>query len=126
MEFTAEKQRQGQELLQTLIQKSWDDETFKNQLVNNPKDAIESVLGKSMTIPEGKKFIVVDQTDENTVFINIPAKPDLSNFELTQEQLEAIAGGKTSYDGLNPFVWIGIGAHEVVNLMHEACKNGYN
>ena len=113
--ITIEQQQKGQELMQTLIQKSWESETFKNKLVNNPKDAIESVLGKSMTIPKGKKFIAVDQTDENTVFINIHAKPDLSNFELTGEQLEAIAGGKTSYTGLNPFVWIGIGAHELWN-----------
>ena len=42
MNFT-EKQEKGQEILQTLITKSWQDETFKQELINSPKAIIEKV-----------------------------------------------------------------------------------
>ena len=96
MEFTAEKQRQGQELFQTLVQKSWESETFKNQLISNPEVTIESILGKSMTIPKGKSIIVEDQTDQNVIYLNIPGQVDMDEIELTEQQLELVAGGSTA------------------------------
>lgn len=82
-----------QELLQSIIQKSWEDEAFKQELIANPVKTIEELTGEKMNIPEGKTLVVKDQTDEATVFINIPAEPDMENMELNEEQLEAIAGG---------------------------------
>ncbi|AXG69008.1 NHLP leader peptide domain protein [Kordia sp. SMS9] len=83
----------GQELMQELITRAWESETFKLQLVNDPKAAIESVTGKSFELPEGKRVVVQDQSDDNVVYINIPAKPNLDEMELTDEQLEKVAGG---------------------------------
>ena len=87
MEFS-----QAQKLYAGVVQKAWEDAEFKAELVANPVDAIEKLTEKKISIPEGKKLVVRDQTDESTVFINIPAKPEV-DAELNEEQLEAVAGG---------------------------------
>lgn len=92
MEPTKQQQK-SEELLQTIITKAWEDETFKQELIANPKETIVQVTGDSVKFPEGKTLVVEDQTDENTVFLNIPAEPNLEDMELNEEQLEAIAGG---------------------------------
>ena len=93
MKLTAAQQK-WQELLQTIITKSWEDEFFKQELIANPIDAIEKATGERINLPEGKTLFVKDQTDDSVVYINIPAEPHMENLELSEEQLEAIAGGK--------------------------------
>ena len=88
MEFTAE-----QKLYADLVQKAWEDANFKKALVENPVAAIESFTGQKLNLPAGKTLVVRDQTDESTVYINIPAQEDMSDVELSEEQLEAAAGG---------------------------------
>ncbi len=87
MEFTQE-----QKLYAEIVQKAWEDANFKKELVANPVATIEKFTGKKMNLPEGKTFVVRDQTDESTVYINIPAKAEV-DAELNEEQLEAVAGG---------------------------------
>lgn len=87
MEFTQEQQ-----LYAEIVQKAWEDEAFKKELVANPVKAIENLTGHKLNIPEGKTFVVRDQTAEDTVYINIPAKQEV-DAELNEEQLESIAGG---------------------------------
>ncbi|MEA5427829.1 MULTISPECIES: NHLP leader peptide family RiPP precursor [Arcicella] len=89
MEFTQE-----QKLYAEIVQKAWESPEFKNELMTNPLGAIENHLGQKINLPAGKKLVVRDQTDEATVYINIPAKPNLEDVELDEEQLEAVAGGK--------------------------------
>jgi len=84
---------QEQKLYSEIVQKAWEDAEFKEELVANPVAAIEKITGKKLTLPEGTKFVVRDQTDESTVYINIPAKSNLDNVELNEDQLEAVAGG---------------------------------
>ena len=88
MEFTQE-----QKLLQQVVHQAWEDAKFKNELMANPLVAIEKLTGKKLNLPEGKTLVVRDQTDESTVFINIPAKQKMDDVELNEEQLEAVAGG---------------------------------
>ena len=87
MEFSQE-----QKLYAEVVQKAWEDADFKKELVANPVDAIEKLTGKKISLPDGKTLVVRDQTDESTVYINIPAKPEV-DAELNEEQLEAVAGG---------------------------------
>ena len=87
MEFTAE-----QKLYADIVQKAWEDANFKKALVENPVATIESFTGQKLNLPAGKTLVVRDQTDEQTVYINIPAIPEV-NVELNEEQLEAVAGG---------------------------------
>lgn len=82
-----------QQLLQKIIGEAWENESFKQELINSPVAAIEKLTGVKMEIPEGKTIVVRDQTNESTVYINIPAEPSLDNVELNEEQLEAVAGG---------------------------------
>ena len=92
MELTNEQQK-SQELLQTIIQKAWEDEAFKQELIANPLDAIEKATGDRVSIPEGKTLIVKDQTNDAVIYINIPAEPNMDDMELSEEQLEDVAGG---------------------------------
>ena len=78
--------------LQKVVNKAWDDAQFKSELVANPKAAIESATG--LKVPESVNIVVNDQTDGDTVYLNIPAKPDYESMELTDEQLEQVAGGE--------------------------------
>ncbi len=87
MEFSQE-----QKLYAEVVQKAWDDADFKAALIANPIAAIEKLTGKKLNIPADKTLVVRDQTDETTVYINIPAKPTV-DVELNEEQLEAAAGG---------------------------------
>ena len=82
-----------QKLFQTIVQKAWEDAGFKTALVKHPLDAIEELTGKRLNIPEGKTLVVRDQTDESIVYINIPVQQSMDDVELTEEQLEIVAGG---------------------------------
>ncbi|WP_298511869.1 NHLP leader peptide family RiPP precursor [uncultured Kordia sp.] len=92
MELTNE-QKKSQELLQKIIYKAWEDETFKQALVVNPIEAIEKATGEKINLPKDKTLIVRDQTCSSTIYINIPAEPNMEDIELNEEQLEFIAGG---------------------------------
>ncbi|QVY64636.1 NHLP leader peptide family RiPP precursor [Polaribacter sp. Q13] len=83
----------SQKLLQSIIQKAWEDEAFKQELIANPVKVIEELTGEKINLPEDKTLVVKDQTDDSVIYINIPAKLNLDDVELTEEQLEAVAGG---------------------------------
>lgn len=91
MEFTQE-----QKLYAEIVQKAWEDADFKKALVANPLEAIEKSFGQKLNLPEGKTLVVRDQTDNSTVYINIPAAPEV-DAELNEEELEAVAGGVGIY-----------------------------
>ncbi len=87
MEFSQEQQMYAE-----IVQKAWDDAEFKKELVTNPVATIEKFTGKKMNLPEGKKLVVRDQSDDTAIYINIPAKKQV-DAELSEEQLEAVSGG---------------------------------
>jgi hypothetical protein len=89
--ITLEQQKQGEELLQTLVQKAWESTEFKEQLIENP---LKVISGFSNNINlQGKRLIVEDQTDKSIIFLNIPPKIDWDSMELNEEQLEVVSGG---------------------------------
>lgn len=90
-----DQQEKGAELLKTLAYKAWESADFKEQLINNPVATIEQVTGKDLSFLGDKKIIVEDQTDDSVIYINIPAQPKMDELELTEEQLELVAGGAT-------------------------------
>ena len=91
--ITQEQQKQGAELLKVLAQKAWESSTFKEQLIENPVSSIESITGQKMQ-PD-INIIVEDQTDTSKIYLNIPRKIEIDELELTDEQLEMVAGGLT-------------------------------
>lgn len=90
MELTRE-----QKLFKSIIIKAREDESFKAALVENPMQAIENFTGEKINLPEGKELVIRDQTTEGVIYINIPAEQKMDDVELNEEQLEAVAGGKT-------------------------------
>lgn len=88
MELTRE-----QKLLQTIIKTAWEDADFKERLKASPLETIQELTGEQLNLPEDKTILVTDQSSSNVIYINIPAQPSMDDVELTEEQLEVVAGG---------------------------------
>ncbi len=76
-----------------LVAKAWTNEAFKQQLLDNPRAAVEQELGEQL--PEGMNVEVI-QEPANTLYIVLPTKPESSDEVsggLSDEELEAVAGG---------------------------------
>lgn len=86
---------QEQYLNSQVVQKAWDDAEFKKELIANPVTTMEKFTNKKISLSEGQKLIVVDQSDESIVYFNIPKRIDVDSLKLTEEQLEQVAGGIT-------------------------------
>ena len=84
---------QEQKMFAGVIQKAWEDEQFKSSLMANPVAVFEEFTGHKINLPQGQTLVVKDQSDESTIYLNIPRKVDTDNLELTDEQLEMVAGG---------------------------------
>ena len=82
-----------EQVIQTIISKAWEDTEFRKELLRSPIETIEKLTGVVVVLPEGKELVVVDQTDKSKVYVNIPAEPEIDSMELTEDQLEIIAGG---------------------------------
>lgn len=77
----------------SLIAKAWTNEAFKQQLLDNPRAAVEQELGEQL--PEGMNVEII-QEPANTLYIVLPTKPESSDElsgGLSDEELEAVAGG---------------------------------
>lgn len=88
MEFSKE-----QEILQQVISEAWSNPTFKEELIASPQEAVKKLTGETFTLPEGKTLEVCDQSKSGVLYLNIPEQPNLDNVELTDAQLEIVAGG---------------------------------
>lgn len=82
-----------QEVLYEVLQKAWKNPEFRKRLVQNPVEEIERLTGARIVLPEGKTLEVCDQTDASKVYFNLPVMPDTEEMELSDEQLEGVAGG---------------------------------
>lgn len=97
MKVTEEKLKKSQKLVEALISKAWNDSSFKEQLVNNPKETILKEAGVSFN--EESMVIVEDQTDIGVVYLNIPRKLNFDDLELSDDDLEKVAGGSGTWLG---------------------------
>ncbi len=91
-----------QKVLQQVVTEAWDNPTFKQELIASPIEAIRKLTGETIQLPEGKTFQVFDQSNPDVVSLTIPPKPSLEDVELTDSQLEAVAGGVAHIEG---FPW---------------------
>ncbi len=75
----------------SVIVRAIEDDAFKQELVSQPHAAIEQELG--ITLPQGSELRVLEQED-NIRYLILPMQPDsLEGDELSEEELEAVAGG---------------------------------
>jgi hypothetical protein len=81
-----------QEFESQLAIKSWQDEAFKQELISNPKAVYARELGRE--IPENVNIQVLEE-NANTLYVVIPRSPANApvSGELSEEALEAVAGG---------------------------------
>jgi hypothetical protein len=79
------------EMERRLIEKSLQDESFRQKLVEDPKGAVEEELG--MRLPEEVRVVPVEET-QDTIYLVLPsASPLGGGDELSDRELEAVAGG---------------------------------
>lgn len=110
MEIAAE-----QKLNAEIVQKAWEDPQFKAELIKNPAETMEKFAGHKLNLAEGQKLVVIDQTDTSTVYFNIPRKIDIDSLELTEEQLETVAGGSTPFCAVGLGIMAGVAIWEAVH-----------
>jgi hypothetical protein len=80
-----------EEVQERIIAKSWQDETFKQELLNNPKAVFSREVGQEL--PDTIELRVVEE-NPNTLYLVLPAKIDTNlDGELSESELEAVAGG---------------------------------
>lgn len=91
---------QFKKAVQTVINKAWEDDQFRSALVRAPKSAIKGLTG--LQIPSEVNIVFSDQTDKETIFINIKPQPDIDNMELSDEELDMVAGGEFIFQIIIP------------------------
>jgi hypothetical protein len=79
------------EMERTLVQRSLQDEEFRQRLLDDPKGTLAQELGGRL--PEGFEVRVV-QESADTIYLVLPsASPIGEGGELSDEALESVAGG---------------------------------
>ena len=73
----------------TLVAKAWKDEAYKQALVDSPRETVQKEFG--VEVPEDIKLSFLAE-DASNVYLQLP--PDVENVELSDEQLESVAGGE--------------------------------
>ena len=85
------------EVERTLVRRSVEDEGFRRRLLEDPKGTVEQELGTPL--PEGVEVRAVEETPD-TVYLVLPsASPGFAGggAELSEEDLEAVAGGSDTW-----------------------------
>ena len=81
-----------QEMEDRLIQRSLEDESFRQRLLADPKRAVEEELGTRL--PEDLQVVAVEETAD-TAYLVLPSRSTEAQEagELSNRDLEAVAGG---------------------------------
>ena len=97
------QRRRGDDLRAQLIEQATRDQAFRQELVRDPKGAVQRELG--LRVPPGFEITVLEETP-TTAYLVLPPVPGTSGQELSERDLEAVAGGWGSWDDaqqvLNP------------------------
>jgi hypothetical protein len=85
------------EMERRLVERSLQEESFKQRLLDDPKGAIEQELGTRVT--EGFEVRVVEET-QDTIYLVLPSASPLvgEDGEISDEALESVAGGLGYFD----------------------------
>jgi Nitrile hydratase, alpha chain len=84
------------EMERKLIERSLQDEEFRQRLLADPKGTIEHDLGPRL--PESIEVRVVEE-NADTIYLVLPsASPTAQGGELSDQELDAVSGGGNSID----------------------------
>ena|SRR6187401_2964935 len=78
------------ELEEKIVARAWKDDEFRRRFVADPKAQFEEHLGTRL--PESLKMMVHEESADSLHFV-IPQKPASNLDELSDEDLEKVAGG---------------------------------
>jgi len=95
-------QEKVQETVKQIQKKAASDASFRASLIANPNSSIEEIAG--IQIPAGFRVNVADANEADLTI----ALPKMQNNELSDSDLEAVAGGKTTdttVPGGNGGIW---------------------
>ena len=84
-----------------LIEKSVEDEAFRQRLIEDPKGAVEQELGTRL--PEEVRVVAVEESAD-TIYLVLPSTPmaGAEGGELSDQELQSVAGGwDTSLPGVD-------------------------
>jgi Nitrile hydratase, alpha chain len=81
------------EFERTLVQRSMEDEDFRQRLLDDPKGTLEQELGSRL--PEGVEVRVVEESAQSIYLVLPLASAVGQGGELSAEGLEAVVGGGT-------------------------------
>lgn len=73
-----------------IIAKAWKDEAYKQELLTNPKAVIEQEFGIHFAEEVNLKVL---EENPSTLYFVLPMSPMATAEELSEEQLEEVAGG---------------------------------
>jgi hypothetical protein len=83
------------EMERSIVQRSIEDDAFRQQLLADPKAAVEQELGTRL--PEEVRVVTVEETAD-TIYLVLPSTP-MAGREvgaLSEQELESVAGGMES------------------------------
>jgi hypothetical protein len=86
------------EMERRLVQRSMEDEDFRQKLLDDPRAAVEEELGTRL--PEEIRVVAVQETSQ-TIYLVLPSASALvgeGGGELSELELEAVAGGGSVWD----------------------------
>ncbi|MCW5315518.1 NHLP leader peptide family natural product precursor [Nostoc sp. KVJ3] len=89
--MSEEQAQTRQDIEARIIAKAWKDEAYKQELLTNPKAVIEREFG--VEFPSEVNIQVLEENPTSLHFV-LPISPVAFAQDLSEEQLEAIAGGK--------------------------------
>src|SRR5215217_3308085 len=95
------------EMERSIVQRSIEDEAFRQQLLADPKAAVEQELGTRL--PEEVRMVTVEETAD-TIYLVLPSTPiaGTESGTLSDQQLESVAGAGTESGNWGcPLVWTG-------------------
>ena len=79
------------EVERRLVQRSLQDDSFRQRLLDDPKAAVEQELGTQL--PEGVEVRVVEESQQ-TIYLVLPSATAVGEGgEISDRDLEAVAGG---------------------------------
>ena len=83
---------------EALVARAENDEAFRRSLLSNPRDILAKDFG--ITIPPSVRLNVVEESTSN-LYLVLPVRAAAANSgELTDRELEAVAGGKEASEAL--------------------------
>ena len=79
------------EMERRIVQRSIEDEDFRQRLIEDPKGAVEQELGTRL--PEEVRVVTVEET-QDTIYLVLPSTPMAGGGgeELSDQQLESVSG----------------------------------